>query len=105
MFVGSDQEDCRLSAGSPCIDSSDTSALPADVTTDLDGNTRVINASVDMGSYESQEIVIPSWKALRPDGTCFEGEGIEPDIHVEVKDGDLNSRDPILERALEYLRS
>lgn len=51
------------------------------------------------------EIVIPSWKALRPDGSCFEGEGIEPDVHVEVGDGDLESRDPILERALEYLRT
>jgi hypothetical protein len=27
-------------------------------------------------------IYVPSWKALRPDGTCFEGEGIRPDIEV-----------------------
>jgi C-terminal processing protease CtpA/Prc len=49
-------------------------------------------------------IYVPSWKALRPDGTCFEGEGIRPDIEVQVKPKDLETRDPILERALEKLR-
>ena len=50
------------------------------------------------------EIVLPSWKALRPDGTCFEGNGIVPDIKVTATDKDLKKRDPILEKALEHLR-
>ena len=48
--------------------------------------------------------VLPSWQALRPDGTCFEGEGIAPDIRVAATPADLATRDPILERALEVLR-
>lgn len=49
-------------------------------------------------------IVVPSWKALRPDGTCFEGEGIAPDVEVVPTAKELETRDPILEKALEHLR-
>lgn len=49
-------------------------------------------------------IVVPSWQAMRPDGTCFEGQGIAPDVEVDVKDGELDERDPILEKGLEVLR-
>lgn len=49
-------------------------------------------------------IVVPSWQDLRIDGTCFEGEGLAPDVTVDVKPGDLDTKDPILERALELLR-
>ncbi|MCA8973064.1 MAG: hypothetical protein KDC95_24995, partial [Planctomycetes bacterium] len=49
-------------------------------------------------------IVLPSWQAMRPDGTCFEGEGIAPDVTVEADAATLKSRDPILEKALELLR-
>jgi Peptidase family S41 len=48
-------------------------------------------------------IKVPSWQDLRLDGTCFEGEGIAPDIVVEP--GDLKESDPILQRALEVLRA
>ncbi len=47
---------------------------------------------------------IPSWKAMRPDGTCFEGEGIEPDVVVKAPPGEFKRGDPVLERALESLR-
>jgi hypothetical protein len=51
--------DLHLSPASPCIDAGDNSAVPPDVTTDLDGNPRIQGAAVDMGAYESaeQEIV------------------------------------------------
>ena len=49
-------------------------------------------------------IVLPSWQAMRPDGSCFEGEGIAPDVTVAVSDEDLATRDPILEKALALLR-
>lgn len=48
-------------------------------------------------------VLVPSWQAMRPDGSVFEGEGIEPDEFVPVTPDDLQSRDPILERALELL--
>ena len=49
-------------------------------------------------------VYLPSWKAMRPDGTCFEGEGIKPDINIETTQEELLSRDPILEAALNLLR-
>jgi hypothetical protein len=49
-------------------------------------------------------LVIPSWQDLRPDGTCFEGKGLDPDVLVPATSTDLESHDPILEKALELLR-
>lgn len=49
----------RLMAGSPAIDAGanelfEPGALPVVVTTDLDGQARIIGAAVDMGAYEYQ---------------------------------------------------
>ena len=44
-------EDYRLQAGSPCIDAGMNLGWMATVP-DLDGNTRIINGTVDMGPYE-----------------------------------------------------
>lgn len=49
-------------------------------------------------------IVLPSWQDLRLDGTCLEGEGLTPDVLVQVDPQDLDARDPILESALQILR-
>ena len=49
-------------------------------------------------------VFVPCWKALRPDETCFEGEGIRPDVLVECKAEQFRSGDPILEHALARLR-
>jgi hypothetical protein len=38
-------------------------------------------------------IVIPSWQDLRLDGSCFEGEGLRPDVEVAVNEKDLESKD------------
>ncbi|MFQ5425281.1 MAG: S41 family peptidase [Phycisphaerae bacterium] len=48
-------------------------------------------------------VYIPSWKALRPDGTTFEGEGIKPDIEVKASAGSLKKGDPVIRRALKDL--
>ena len=49
-------------------------------------------------------VSLPSWKALRPDGSCFEGEGIEPDVVIETTATDFTDRDPVLDAALKWLR-
>ena len=49
-------------------------------------------------------IVMPSWQDLRLDGSCLEGEGLAPDVLVEVGEKELESADPILAKALELLR-
>ncbi|TKJ35763.1 MAG: hypothetical protein CEE38_14245 [Planctomycetes bacterium B3_Pla] len=51
-LVGTEDDDLRLSPGSPCIDAGDNSAIPASMVVDLDGNPRIINGIVDMGAYE-----------------------------------------------------
>ncbi len=42
----------RLQLGSPAVDAGNDSYLPPDVTTDLDGNPRIIGSAVDLGPYE-----------------------------------------------------
>ncbi|MBL9076168.1 MAG: hypothetical protein JNL08_01610 [Planctomycetes bacterium] len=49
-------------------------------------------------------VLLPSWQALRPDGSCFEGEGIAPHLHVAAEPGDFATGDPVLEAALQRLR-
>ena len=49
-------------------------------------------------------VFLSSWKAMRPDGTCFERKGIAPDFPVETTGTELLSRDPVLETALKLLR-
>jgi Peptidase family S41 len=50
------------------------------------------------------QVMLPSWQALRPDGTMFEGEGIAPHIHVPTRPEQLADSDPILQEALQRLR-
>ena len=49
-------------------------------------------------------VYLPSWKDLRPDGTCLEGQGITPDIPITVTAAALESTDPVLQAALTLLR-
>jgi uncharacterized repeat protein (TIGR01451 family)/fimbrial isopeptide formation D2 family protein len=44
--------DYRLGFRSPAIDAGDDTAVPGGVTTDLDGNPRIVGPTVDMGAYE-----------------------------------------------------
>lgn len=65
-MYGTLDDNLRLAAGSPCIDAGDSTAVPVDITTDLDGNPRFYDdpftvdtgvpgdpcVCVDMGAYE-----------------------------------------------------
>lgn len=44
--------DFTLQTGSPAIDTGDNSKIPSGITTDLLGNQRIFNTTVDMGCYE-----------------------------------------------------
>ncbi len=49
-------------------------------------------------------VYLPSWKALRPDGTCFEGEGLAPDFPINATQTEFEAADPVLQAALTLLR-
>jgi len=57
-MIGTEDDNLRLLPDSPCIDAGDNTAVPPSVLTDLDGNPRVMNGTVDMGAYEFQGIQI-----------------------------------------------
>ncbi len=58
LFVDAANGDLRLRECSPAIDAGDNAAFPSGITTDLDGNPRVFNATgattIDIGAYEYQ---------------------------------------------------
>ena len=51
--VGTLDDNLRLSRNSPAIDTGNSSHVPLGITTDLDGDPRIINSSVDMGAFEA----------------------------------------------------
>ena len=55
-FVNAPNGDYHLSDTSPCIDAGDDTAVLVD--TDLDGNPRIVNGTVDMGAYEFQLVEV-----------------------------------------------
>jgi len=57
---------------------------------------------VDLGNGVT--VYLPSWQAMLPDGTCFEGKGIAPDVPIETTPEQLQTEDPVLEAALQWLR-
>ncbi len=56
-MIGTDDDNLRLLAGSPCIDAGDNGVVS--VQTDLAGNPRIVNGIVDMGAYEFQPRLTP----------------------------------------------
>lgn len=55
LFVDPTHGDFHLQPGSPCINAGNNAALPASLTTDLDGNSRIAYGAVDLGVYEVQD--------------------------------------------------
>ncbi|PZF71024.1 T9SS type A sorting domain-containing protein [Taibaiella soli] len=53
------QYDFRLRCGSPAIDSGSNALVPAGITTDLAGNARISNTTVDIGCFEADSLPAP----------------------------------------------
>lgn len=54
--IGTADDDLHLIVGSPALDAGDDAALPSDVTTDLTGDARIQNGTVDLGAFEGGKI-------------------------------------------------
>ncbi|NCD33990.1 MAG: hypothetical protein EOL87_11330, partial [Spartobacteria bacterium] len=59
LFADAANSNYCLLAASPCINAGVNSAVPANATNDLAGNTRIVDGTVDMGAYEAQQVVLP----------------------------------------------
>jgi len=57
--AGTEDDDLRIEAGSPCVDAGDNGALAPFIVTDLDGKARISGGVVDMGAYEHHGL--PCW--------------------------------------------
>ena len=91
--------DYRLGVGSPCVDAADSLAVPAGISTDLDGSSRIVDALdfadtgipdgmgqvVDMGAYEASPDLCFSNADADGDGIC---DGQDP--CPNRKTGDVN---------------
>jgi hypothetical protein len=60
-----------LFAGSPALDAGDTALVPAGVTTDVLGNPRIVNGTVDIGAIEAQTTIAPSFVVNTSDEVNF----------------------------------
>jgi predicted outer membrane repeat protein len=86
--VGTPDDDLHLTCSSPALDGGDNSAVPAGVTTDLDGNPRfrglgepvVDKPPVDMGPYEEQDY--GDWVSAGYTN-LHEGQAYRTGFHVE----------------------
>jgi predicted outer membrane repeat protein len=51
-IAGTQDDNLRLLVDSPCLNTGDNSNVPSTLTSDLDGNPRIVDYIVDMGAYE-----------------------------------------------------
>tara|TARA_R110001606_G_scaffold163657_1_gene307931 strand:+ start:4002 stop:6500 length:2499 start_codon:yes stop_codon:yes gene_type:complete len=58
LFTDKVNNDFTLLSSSPAIDTGDNSNVPSRITTDLLGNQRIFNTTVDMGAYEYDSSIL-----------------------------------------------
>ena len=86
---GTEDDNLRLSAGSSSIDTADNSAVPSGLTTDLDGNPRIENGTVDMGAYE-RGVCVPLFEF---EVVCDDAQDDDCDTLTDCDDSDC-ANDP-----------
>ena len=56
MFVDLEAGDLHIWSSSPAIDAGNSTVIPLNVFTDLDGNSRMYGGDIDLGAYEYQGV-------------------------------------------------
>ncbi len=99
-ILGNADDDIRLSFGSPCIDAADNTAVPTDITADIDGNPRYFDDPttvdngvgpapvVDMGAFEFGTWVDPGANQLPTADFAYEVNGAVGSFEDLSKDND-----------------
>ncbi|WP_186441546.1 InlB B-repeat-containing protein, partial [Desulfamplus magnetovallimortis] len=81
LFADATVSDYRLSDTSPCINVGNNGSVPADITEDIIGNTRIFGGTVDMGAYE--------YIAIVQHAVTFDSQGGSAVSSQSVNDGGL----------------
>ncbi|MBN1845384.1 MAG: hypothetical protein JW810_06840 [Sedimentisphaerales bacterium] len=115
QIYGTPDDNCRLGPASSCLDAGDSGAVPATVTTDLDGQNRFQNGRVDIGAFEGvdQDIYANTDRLTIPEGTSqsfvvmlARDPGRSVLVHVAVVAGDpdiqITSTDTLVFDSLNY---
>jgi hypothetical protein len=97
-FISVASDNYRL-AGTACIDAGSNAAVPASLTTDLDGFRRIFDGAVDMGAYEFiPPRTVTQWRSVRTHSGSGElaieldpdaGSACNPWPTVETRDGGI----------------
>jgi uncharacterized protein (DUF2141 family) len=71
QFTDAANGDFSVTNCSPAVDQGDNSILPASLTTDLAGNSRIFNGTIDLGAYENQITPLFFSAVEVGDAVCF----------------------------------
>lgn len=77
--------DYTLQAGSPAINSGDNSFIPGTIVTDLAGNNRIINTTVDLGVYE-YDSAMSSQSLLENESITIYPNPTSDELHINSKE-------------------
>ncbi|MCH9021799.1 MAG: right-handed parallel beta-helix repeat-containing protein [Planctomycetes bacterium] len=85
--------DYHLQEGSPSRNTGDNGAA-AELSTDLDGSSRLMGNRVDMGAYEiGPDLMVVSWEVLLPEGPLVPGDKGKVSLVIRNTGGEsVNSR-------------
>ncbi|MBW8038647.1 MAG: DUF3466 family protein [Planctomycetes bacterium] len=83
---GTEDDNLRLSIGSPCIDTGDPNYMAEPNETDLDDRPRVINGRIDMGAYEYSPPILAEARIL-PRTINLQSKGNWINCYIRLPEG------------------
>ncbi len=91
LFTDAANNDFTLQSTSPAVDAGDNSKIPAGITTDLVGNARIYNTTVDMGVYEFGASSTASIKDEIKDGFTMYPNPVNTILNIQLNEDNFKS--------------